>query len=140
MAAIGGGAIMRSWCAFVAWLVRALRGCRGGRRRMACRAFREWRSKSWIDPVCGNAVMEILGTVERALPNRDAIPRRDSSIPREVETKRKHVSTFVSALFPLFAIFIPEVETKWKQVSTSESSISNETGVCDGAQRSSPSL
>lgn len=41
---------------------------------MACRAFRDGRFESWIDPVCGNAVMEVPGPVEPSSPNRDAIP------------------------------------------------------------------
>ena len=63
----------------------------------------EWE----IDPVCGNAVMEVPGSVEKGSPNRDAIPRRDPPSPRESSNKTGNMSPL---LLPLRLFF----REKWE--------------------------
>ena len=76
--------------------------------------------------------MEVLGSSSGSSPNRDAIPPSSASSPPVADTKRKHISTSVSTLFPLPVTVGHEVETKRKQVSTSEALISNESAGYDG--------
>jgi len=63
MAAICGAAVVRFWCV-VGARFSTMSGIVGAQQIVP---FRDGRSESWIDPVCGNAVMEVLGTVELEL-------------------------------------------------------------------------
>jgi hypothetical protein len=100
----------------------------GDRWRVAdCAHPVERRFESWIDPGRGVIfVLEVLGSSSGALRTETQYLEENLRGPWEAEIKWKYFCT----LFPLLAALTKEVEIEWKDLSTSESTITNNNATC----------